>query len=271
LNFFPGQYVNGLPNSPSPLAAMLTTGLLGAGLGWGTGKVMQKVMPNKFGDKLSRTGLLVGGALGALPGAMWAGTNRLVDKHWNDPSLTQGDPLAPDLMNHYQDGTNDTTPSQGTDTSEALEDIRTRLEQTPLHRLKRGAAESPMFHAACVKAAETFGFAEQHAPASPVTVNIDALGRTLWDHGATPTLATAAMASLYAAKQLPDPHSRPGVVTGHQLGLLAQNAAGDYTKGYLVGAALNAVVGTPYRAPAYGLGSAALGVIGSVLPKLFGG
>ena len=34
LNFFPGQYPGGVPNSPSPLAAMLTSGLLGAGLGW---------------------------------------------------------------------------------------------------------------------------------------------------------------------------------------------------------------------------------------------
>jgi len=32
LNFFPGQYADGVPNHPSPLAAMLTSGVVGAGL-----------------------------------------------------------------------------------------------------------------------------------------------------------------------------------------------------------------------------------------------
>ena len=84
-------------------------------------------------------------------------------------------------------------------------------------------------------------------------------------------MAASTMGGIYAAQQMPDPRSRPGLVTGHQLGQLAQNAVGDYAKGYLVGAALNTIVGTPIRNSSFGLGGVALGVIGAVVPKLFGG
>jgi hypothetical protein len=78
------------------------------------------------------------------------------------------------------------------------------------------------------------------------------------------------MGSLYAAQQLPDRMSRPGVATGHQLGQLAQNVGGDYVQGMLAGAVFNAAIGSPYQASTYGVGNAALGLIGAALPKLLG-
>lgn len=102
-------------------------------------------------------------------------------------------------------------------------------------------------------------------------VNINAMGQTLWETGATPQLAAKTMGALYAAQQLPDNSGRPGVATGHQLGMLAARAAGDYVKGYGVGAVMNRLIGSPLTAPQYGLANMGLGILNGVLPNLFGG
>jgi hypothetical protein len=102
-------------------------------------------------------------------------------------------------------------------------------------------------------------------------VNIDHLGRTLWDYGASPGLAATTMGTMYAAQQMPDPRSRPGWVTAGQLGSLAEGAIGNYGRGALVGEAINLVIGTPIRPATVGLGAAALGVLGAIVPRLLGG
>lgn len=279
LNFFPGQYPGGVPNAPSPVAAMLTSGLLGAGLGWGAGKLIGKALPPGYGDRLSRTGLLLGAGIGAVPGLAWGGVNKLDGRRFNDPELLDGQPGDPPV--NYPtalDGTNAPVPPPGgaahNPIQSALATARHTLHQAPLHKFKFGADLAGVelgawYRAAVEKAASAFGtpdLRESH----PADVNIDALGRTLWDTGASPAMAATTMAGMYAAQQLPDHNSRPGWATGHQLGQLAANAAGDYAKGYLAGAALNALVGTPYPARTFGGGAAVLGVIGAVVPRLFG-
>lgn len=280
LNFFPGQYPGGLPNHPSPVAAMLTSGLLGAGLGWGAGKLVGKILPPGYGDKLSRTGLFLGGALGAAPGLAWGGANKLDGRDFNDPTVLGGHPgEEPNNYPGAADGTNAPVyPSASQEPNaaqEMLEKTRHTLHEAPLHKLKfgedLGVELGAMWKAASEKAGETFGVTEPNYGRLPTDVNIDRLGRTLWDTGASPDLAATTMAGMYAAQQLPDRNSRPGWVTGHQLGSLAANAAGDYAKGYLAGAAINTVIGTPFRASSFGTGNAVLGVLGAVVPKLFGG
>lgn len=218
LNFFPGQYAEGLPNAPSPLAAVLTSGLVGGGLGWAGGKVLENVLPRGYGNKLSRTGMLLGAGIGAAPGAAWAATNHLDGRDPNDPALLSGK-----------------------------------------------ADDSPDG----VKAASTFGTPDL-GPVSDADVNIDALGRTLWEAGSPPHLTAATLGAAYAAQQMPDPRATQGWVTGHQFGEFARRAAGDYATGWLVGAALNQIVGTPYRAATFGTASAAAGAIAAVVPRLFG-
>lgn len=242
LNFFPGQYFGVIPNAPSPLAAMLTSGLVGAGLGYGAGRLAGAVLPGRWGKRLGRTGAILGGLAGATPGALWGLSSPY---GWTDPrpldppagSLDQSDPEMFKLSG----------------------DLGAALDAIPLGAMYKEAVN-----------ALTYDIPDRSGPFDPITVNINALGQTLWDHEAPPGMAAATMGALYAAQQLPDPRSRPGLVTGHQLGQLAANAAGDYTKGLLVGAALNAVVGTPYSANSYGMGNVALGIIGAVVPKLFG-
>lgn len=262
-NFFPGQIATGIPNSPSPLAAMLTSGLLGAGLGWGGGHLLKKVLPGRYGEKLPQTGAILGGLVGAAPGALWAGTNKLTGRDWNDPELLRGAAGSePDRFPNASQGTlHVPQPAPADPTAE----LRDAARQVVMPHYKHS------FDAMRKEAVEKMAFRMgRPEPQSPVEVDIDALGRTLWSAEASPMLAATTMGAIYAAQQMDDPNSRPGFVTGHQLGELARHAAGDYAKGYLVGAALNAVIGTPVSAKGFGAGSAALGVIGAVVPKLFG-
>jgi hypothetical protein len=271
LNFFPGQYAGGIPNSPSPVAAMLTAGLLGAGLGYGGGRLIGSALPEGYGKKLGRTGAVLGGLVGSAPGLLWALANKADGRSFNDSTvLSPPAESPPDSYPTARQGTNALSESVGPfDAADISKRIREML--TP-SSIKRGADEvlGRDYLWLIEKAASTFGTADPVGPRSPADVNIDALGRTLWDSEAGPALTGTTMAGMYAAQQFPDPHARPGWVTGNQLGQLAANAAGDYTKGYLVGAAINTLVGTPLRRSSFGLGGIALGIIGAVVPKLFG-
>lgn len=277
LNFFPGQYPGGIPNAPSPVAAMLTSGLLGAGLGWAGGKLLGKVLPGAYGYNLGRTGALLGGALGAAPGAVWGATNKLTGRGLNDPSLLNHPAGAePIEYPRAMDGTNAVTAPP--DSPDQLQNARRLLDAVHAygpHRLKLSEWIEHMplpeeYTREAVKAASTFGVPDLPLPHS-ADVNINHLGQVLWDTGASPQLAATTMATMFAARQLPDPSAHPGIVTGHQLGQLAMNAAGDYVRGRLAGVAINAAIGTPYRSGVFGAGNAALGVIGSVIPQLLAG
>ena len=55
----------------NPVAAMLATGILGAGLGYGGASLASSVLPKSWDKKkFRRSGLLLGGAVGAAPGAL---------------------------------------------------------------------------------------------------------------------------------------------------------------------------------------------------------
>ena len=265
LNFLPGQYPGGIPNHPSPLAAMLTTGLVGGGLGWAGGKLLSKVFPERYGKNLPRTGAILGGLLGAAPGAAWAGINAKHGKGLLDgwPLAEPGGPApgtwlpketTAEFLDEYLPGWN----------REHVADVAT-IDAVPLNAHCRRAIGFT-----AKQAAETFGEPEERLPPTPSDVNINALGQTLWETGASPQLTSTTLGAMYAAQQLPDPRARAGYVTGNQLGQLTSNMVGNYARGYLVGATLNRVVGTPYSANQTGQAAAALGIIASVVPKLFG-
>lgn len=272
LNFFPGQYPGDAPNSPSPLAAMLTSGLLGAGLGWAGGRLAKKVLPEGYGDNLGRTGMLLGGLAGLAPGLMWGGANKLDGRAFNDPSLLQdqGDGDYPSAI----DGAN-AMPSAAP-ASMPNAHLTEAYLATPQRLFKRSADLAaglvlPVIqdaHTRLVKAAWPYN--PEIRDTLPTDVNIDHLGRTLWDAGASPSLTATAMGAVYAARQFPDRNGREDIVTGNQLGQLTANAIGDYARGYAVGAAINGLIGTPYSAPAFGTVGAGLGILGGLIPKLFG-
>lgn len=281
LNFFPGQYAGGVPNSPSPLAAMLTSGLVGAGLGWGLGTLGNKLLPDGYGGHLGRTGAALGGLLGAAPGAFWGLSNKSIGRRFNDPILLNDGPDAEPIdYPRWIDGLNAgrnllKSPGPGEVAPafhmvEQMHDPYGAAKQAA-DDLLGGVELGRRYREAAKEAASTFGTNYGLPPNTPVDVNIDALGRTLYDTGAGPELAGSAMGAMYAARQMPDRSARPGWVTGNQLGQLTMNAAGDYATGLLAGAAINAAIGTPFRYTTFGGANAALGVLGAVVPKLFGG
>jgi hypothetical protein len=245
LNFFPGEYPGGIPNAPSPLAAMLTSGMLGAGVGYGGGMLAEQLMPRQYRGRLRKTTALLGGLGGASLGVPWAVANSMNGKSLLDPSphdVPIGSEAAIDSRGIPPFfGENQSDP-QNAKLQQAGIDLPAQLG---LHtRRKFGSA---------------FG--------GPFDVNTDALGRTLWRSGASPDTQVATMGAMYAAQSMPDDDARSGVVTGNQLGQLAVSAGKGYVSGLLVGAALNAATGLPMRNA--GLYGAALGIIQQAVPKLF--
>lgn len=301
LNFFPGNYPGDVPNHPSPVAAMLTSGLLGAGLGYGTGALLGHLLPEGYGDNLGRTGLVLGGALGATPGALWGLTNKFgLGRRFNDPILL--DQKATDEPIDYPqfiDGANAVPPwpehHSPSEMPHRIEEVAHHVAhglpgllggRNMKHAIDAGLQEvvlGKLYKQACEKVAYAFGQSgwEQSDGAfgqvpvayqpTPVDVNINALGQSLYNQGASPNLAATTMSAMYAAQQLPDQRASPGWATYGQLGQLAQNAAGDYVKGMLVGGVINNTIGTPFASSTFGAANAGLGIISAVVPKLFGG
>lgn len=263
LNFFPGKYPGGIPNYPSPLTAMLTTGLVGGGLGYGTGWLAEKILPRGWGGKLKRTGAVLGALLGAAPGGMWLASNLMTGRGPLDSSVLDSPRPSPWYSDQEVSGEPMDMPPQ------PLGDAPRREGARALRKLGAFYEDAVRNFVKHAFDDEFGGFAPPRVP-TPYDVNVNALGQTLWQAGAAPQTAGSVMGTMYAAQQLPDPRSEPGWVTAGQLGQLAANAGKDYLTGALVGAALNAVVGTPFRATTYGAGNAVLGIIKSVVPRLFG-
>lgn len=240
LNFFPSS-PGGLPNAPSPFAATLTTGLLGAGLGWGAGKLLQRLAPESYGRRIARTGAILGGLMGAAPGATWGALNLAAGKGLLDPHpfrpTTPIPALTPQELPAGQGG--------------ALRELRDRFDpERNVHgKVAAGAPDPP----------------------GPFDVQVSALGRVLWDADPADRADAARVgATVWAAGQMPTEEDKPGFVTGHQLGTLARRAGGDYFRGYVSGLAINGIVGTPIPASTYGKTSVAIGLLGSLVPVLLG-
>jgi hypothetical protein len=224
---------------------------------------------------------------------MWGLTNKLaLGKNFNDPSLLEGHPdMDNGGMGNWSYGSNSIAPEPVSDQHHSeYADRLHELAENVSHSFKHAIDEytkdvklGSRFKQACEKVAyaagppgwdsggDTFGMTPVSQSPTPLDVNINALGQTLYNQGASPNLAATTMSAMYAAQQLPDHRAAPGWATYGQLGQLAQNAASDYGKGMLAGGLINAAIGTPFAASSFGLGNVALGVIGAVVPKFFGG
>jgi len=75
---------------PSPLAAMIATGVLGAGLGYGGASLASGLLPGDWDKrKFRRSGLLFGAGLGALPGTIETMKSLLIGQPLTDGSHMQ--------------------------------------------------------------------------------------------------------------------------------------------------------------------------------------
>ena len=248
-----GEYLQFLPQQRSydfipgygPVNGMLAGGLVGAGLGYGTGWLAEKLLPEKWKKKrLRRTLGILGGAVGAAPGAILAMTNLGRGKPlWNNDFLS-------DSIKQGSDQLSDDYKISGQVGSSLLWDARRE-------------AFMSAFDMEGVKVAEE--------KIASFDVNVDEMGRTLWQVGADPRTAATTMGTLYAAQQMPTPDRRPGFVTPSQMANLGVHMGAGYVSGGLVGAALGALTGADAgtkdhlkRTGMY------LGIVRAVVPKLFG-
>lgn len=255
LNFLPGTYFDGIPNHPSPLAATLTGGLVGAAGGYGAGRLVRWLLPKGYGSNLGRTGAILGGTLGAAPGAVWMADNEAEGLDpLHDNTLTEGKPGDAPRPRFNEWLASPPDPPSGT----AIErKIRKTLEDmaTAAGSVKKRASETG---------------APLPGQPGPFDVHIDSLGRTLWESGATPPQASLVLSTIAAAARTPAEREIPGYVTGAQLGNLAWNAAGDYGRGLLAGYAFNKIVGSPYSPPSFGAVAAGAGILARVAAGIIG-
>lgn len=233
LNFFPSS--GAIPNAPYPMASTLTSGLLGAGLGYGAGWLGEQLMPERWErGRLRKTLGLAGLGGGALFGAMPGFANLASGRNFNDNSALNVKYKAPP---EYPD-----VPKAGADKFASLQ------------------------LAEC-KAAGFDTFAEGTGP----VIDVDALGRTLWST-ASPQTAGVTMGLVGAAAGMPGGVSTPGFVTPLQMGALAAHMGAGYVSGAIVGNVLGALTGLPDDAQKMlkrtGLYA---GIVRAVVPKMFGG
>ena len=69
--------IGGTGGNPTPVSAMIGSGLLGAGLGYGTGWLLEHLISKKYMNRgrLRKTLGILGGLGAAVPGALWGVTN----------------------------------------------------------------------------------------------------------------------------------------------------------------------------------------------------
>lgn len=228
---------------PSPVAAMAASSLLGAGLGYGAGRAVEGVFGNVLpgGAKPRRLLSYGGAALGAVPAGLWMLANRSVGRSFNDPALLGGPPAQQGILD----------PGG----SFHMPDVE--------EMWKTSAAE--MIHKRAEL--ETMGAPAQQRAPSPYDVDIDAFGRTIYHTPAGPATAGA----IYAASGMPGGLPQPGFVTPSQFANFALSAGGNAAVGALAGAALGRLSNAdPSSLQSWRNTGALAGIVGTVLPRLFG-
>lgn len=233
LNFFPRYNdQNRVANAPGVWQSMLTSGLVGAGLGYGGGWLAEKLFPEKWRKgRLRRTMAVIGGLAGATPSLMWGLGNVSAGRDFFD-KRTLHTPRADAQPGWYEGPTG-------------------WAEKYPQ---AAPAADSP-YKMSCdrllerLKAAYALGVPGDdedrgETGARGGAVDVDEMGRLLWTSGASPQSAGMIMGALGAAQQMPGGRG-PGWVTPRQMAGLAANMGGGYLSGMIVGKALGVLTGMP--------------------------
>lgn len=308
LQFVPSETIPGFGGRP--IASMVATGLLGAGLGYGGGWLAEKLIPDKYKEKgrlarsLAMMGGLGGAALGSIPGLV----NLYAGRSFNAPSVISGPtyeqlrrkpPLPYSFKNIPDDAPISHTMLPPQSSNKGFEGVPDANAFNPLsseHRIETPHMPelgSKYLQAAANVAAtgavtlpdeilEDLENLEKAATGtlgySPVElIRTDELGRVLWGSDANPTTTIMTASALHGASQMPDPRALPGTVTPHQTGLLgmAMGAAGGglqgYVMGYGVGKAMSLLTGLPEESQKFVAQTGlGLGVLNAVVPRLFG-
>jgi hypothetical protein len=239
--FFPSKDIPGFGGRP--IASTVASGLLGAGLGYGAGWLGEKVLPawaqgeeKSLRKRWAILGGLGGAGLGSTPGLI----NWHEGRSFNDPTLWRG---------HPEDGFENSI--LGPQYKEAVAQYVTKQANL------MGTMGGPSF---------------EQLP----LIRTDELGRVMWGNQVHPQTTAMTMGAVYGANQMPDPRSRPGVVTPHQMGMFGtmMGAAGGGLKGYITGRAVGYGLGLLTGMPegtqqTLGRTGAVAGVLNTLVPRLF--
>lgn len=246
LNYFPNELSKHVPGLQSPMGAMLTSGLVGAGLGYGGGMLAEQMLPEEWErKKLRRTMAILGGLGLAAPAAAWAGVNAA-----NDKSVLDGWPLdtghvenrAPDPPRHY--------------------DPIFSPENSPVAKFTRKLAAA---------------FESETGVSSEPLINVNAFNQTIWGdprvtHRMSPVLQAAGSGLVTGAATLAGSGRPATFITPWDVGRMAAGMGSGYASGELVGRALGILTGMPQstqdRLKQTGMWA---GVVNTMLPLAFGG
>jgi hypothetical protein len=199
-----------------PIAAMLASGLLGTGLGYGAGWLGEKVLPESWQTKgtlrkrLAMLGGMAGSAVGAVPGLI----NWHEGRSFNDPTLFAG---------HSDSGFD----------GQLLPD-----DMLGINFKKSAAAFAAKF--AEYDMSTMGGPIQRYVP----TIPLNSLGEVVGGANVDPSVAMMTLGAVYSASQLGGPRNMEAA-TPHQMGLLgtAIGTAGGGIKGYLTGYAVGKGLG----------------------------
>ena len=262
LQFAPAPEGGALPSSPSPLAAMLASGLAGGGLGYGLGWLGEKFLPASWKrGNMRRTGAILGALLGASPGLMWGATNKLNDRDFNDPTLMDtprhrigmGFPPNPDDI---EGGPAPFTGRvSGLSSDSDSDDIVQWLKQSmDVHEKRSGI--------------NLFGHVGPLVPVNEFNsiINEDPRVRNRLN----PSMRAAATGLITSASHLPGKRSTR-FVTPMDIGRMAAGMGSGYLSGKLVGNALGVMMGMP-QSTQNKLKNTGMfaGVVANMIPIAFG-
>lgn len=281
LNFFPGRYgPTGVPNHPGPVGAMLASGIVGAGLGYGGGALAEQLLPEKWKrGRLRHTLAAIGGAVGAAPGLVWGLANRSAGRRFNDPAVLAGpagglpSPAEKDLNLLSAPPPPAGPPAPAGDGPElpGLPELGPKFAAA-IHAAAYGLGDDPEVADFDKQADALSGQFDLPAYSGPMAVDVDALGRTLWETGTDPRTAGLAMGAMAAAAQMPGGRGDAGWVTPVQVANLAARMGGGYLSGAVVGTALSLLTGMSEqgqnRLKQVGMYTA---LARELIPTLFGG
>lgn len=214
------ELTNFLPNSanqffggPTPLAATLSGGLLGAGLGYAGGTVAEQFLPEKYFEKgrLRKVLALLGGLGGAVPGAAWGAHS--MGSNPDHPGLqawTSGWPVRPKDLAAAE--------------AEKAGSIR---EAWAALREAQGLEKAAFFGAA--------------GGAGAMQINTDAFNRVVWSDPNTPMDIRAATTGLMESASMLT--GGADLVTPLDVGRIAAGMGSGWVSGMLVGKTLGALAG----------------------------
>ena len=239
LQYAPGPEGGLIPSKPSPLAAMLASGLVGSGLGYGLGWLGEKFLPASWKrDRMRRTGAILGGLLGMSPALMWGVSNKLSGRDFNDPTILdtprerigEGFPPSPPPHDVQPGAPMHFEGRVAPLSSDADRDSIVEWLKTSMHVEEKKANVNFFMQPSSFIPVDDFNS----------TINEDARVRDRL----SPSMRAAATGLVTSSAHLPGKRSTK-FVTPMDVGRMAAGMGSGYLSGALVGKALGLMMGMP--------------------------